>query len=112
MCVHGAVGYHSANAGGRDVDLLRRWSVNVRINILAFDTATNACSAALQVDGKIYSRHEIAPQQHAKLILPMIQDLLSEAKINLSDLTVIAFGCGPGSFMGVRLATATARLGR
>ncbi|OGT44589.1 MAG: tRNA (adenosine(37)-N6)-threonylcarbamoyltransferase complex dimerization subunit type 1 TsaB [Gammaproteobacteria bacterium RIFCSPHIGHO2_12_FULL_38_11] len=79
------------------------------MNILAFDTATNACSAALQVDGKIYSRHEIAPQQHAKLILPMIQDLLSEAKINLSDLTVIAFGCGPGSFMGVRLATATAQ---
>lgn len=78
-------------------------------NILAFDTATNACTVALQVGAKVYARHEIAPSQHAKLLLPLINDLLSEAKINLSDLNAVAFGCGPGSFMGVRLATATAQ---
>ncbi|MCX7120981.1 MAG: tRNA (adenosine(37)-N6)-threonylcarbamoyltransferase complex dimerization subunit type 1 TsaB [Gammaproteobacteria bacterium] len=79
------------------------------LSILTFDTATNACTVALQVGDRLYSRHEIAPQQHAKLILPMIQAVLAEAQINLSDLTAIGFGCGPGSFMGVRLATATAQ---
>src|SRR3990167_5173497 len=79
------------------------------MNILSFDTATDACSAALLVGDNVFSRFEIAPRQHAKLLLPMIQDLLQEAKINLSDIDVIAFGCGPGSFMGVRLATGIAQ---
>src|SRR3989338_3796333 len=79
------------------------------MNILAFDTATDACSAALLAGESVFSRFEIAPRQHAKLLLPMIQDLLQQAKIELSDLNVIAFGCGPGSFMGVRLATGMAQ---
>lgn len=79
------------------------------MNILTFDTATEACSVALQCGDVVYSRHEIAPQQHAKLLLPMIQALILEAKIKLSDLNAIGFGCGPGSFMGVRLATGTAQ---
>lgn len=79
------------------------------MNILTFDTATEACSVALQCGDTVYFRHEIAPQQHAKLLLPMIQSLILEAKMKLSDLTVIGFGCGPGSFMGVRLATAMAQ---
>lgn len=79
------------------------------MNILAFDTATNACSAALYVSGQVFSRFEIAPRLHSSLLLPMIQALLSQAKINLSDLQAIAFGCGPGSFMGVRLATGMAQ---
>lgn len=79
------------------------------MNFLTFDTATEACTVALQSNDVIYYRHEIAPQQHAKLILPMIQALILEAKIKLSDLHAIGFGCGPGSFMGVRLATAMAQ---
>lgn len=79
------------------------------MNILSFDTATDACSAALLVGDNVFSRFEIAPRQHAKLLLPMIQDLIHEAKINLSNIDVIAFGCGPGSFMGVRLATGIAQ---
>ena len=79
------------------------------MNILAFDTATNACSVALKIGDRIFSRHVIAPQQQAKLILPMIQDLLCEAKVEVTDLNAIALGCGPGSFMGVRLAMATAQ---
>jgi len=78
-------------------------------NILAFDTSTDACTAALQVGDKIYSRHEIAPRKHAQLLLSMIQELLSEANIKLSDLDAIAFGNGPGSFMGVRFATGIAQ---
>ena len=79
------------------------------MNILTFETATAACSVALQCGNTIYTRHEIAPQQHAKLLLPMIQALILEAKINLTDLNVIGFGYGPGSFMGVRLATGMAQ---
>lgn len=82
---------------------------NFIMNILSFDTATDACSAALLVREKVFSRLDIAPRQHAKLLLPMIQDLLQQATIQLSDLNAIAFGCGPGSFMGVRLATGMAQ---
>lgn len=77
--------------------------------ILSFDTATDACSVALQVGETILSAHHIAPRLHAQIILPMIQDVLSQANITLSELQVIAFGCGPGSFMGVRLATGIAQ---
>lgn len=78
-------------------------------NILAFDTATNACSVALQVGDKLFSQHKIVPREHARLLLPMIQAVLDEANLDLNALNAIAFGCGPGSFMGVRLATATAQ---
>lgn len=79
------------------------------MNILTFDTATEACTVALQCGDVVFYRHEIAPQQHAKLLLPLIQSLIDEANIRLSDLTAIGFGCGPGSFMGVRLATGMAQ---
>lgn len=79
------------------------------MNILTFDTATEACSVALQCGDAIYCRHEIAPQKHASLLLPLIQSIILEANITLKELNAIGFGCGPGSFMGVRLATATAQ---
>ncbi len=79
------------------------------MNILTFDTATEACSVALQCGNAVYYRHEIAPQKHASLLLPLIQSLITEANIKLSDLNTIGFGCGPGSFMGVRLATGMAQ---
>lgn len=79
------------------------------VTILSFDTATEACSVALSVGEKIFSRFEIAPRQHAALLLPMIQSILTEAQITLKDINAIAFGFGPGSFMGVRLATGMAQ---
>lgn len=79
------------------------------MNVLTFDTATNACSVALFANNITFSRHEIAPRMHASLLLPMIQSLLTEAKIKLSALNAIAFGCGPGSFMGIRLAAGMAQ---
>lgn len=72
--------------------------------ILAVETATTACSAALAIDGDIEERYALAPRQHATLILPMIESLLVEAGIAAGDLDVIAFGRGPGSFTGVRIA--------
>lgn len=76
--------------------------------ILAIETSTNACSAALLHQDKIVERFEIAPREHANLILPMCESLLSEAGISFAQLSAIAFGRGPGSFTGVRMACATA----
>jgi tRNA threonylcarbamoyladenosine biosynthesis protein TsaB len=75
------------------------------MKILALDTATEACSAALYIDGDIQERFEIAPRVHTKLLLPMIDSLMAEAELRPQQLDTIAFGCGPGSFTGVRIAT-------
>ena len=79
------------------------------MNLLAFDTSTHMCSVALQVNGKVYLREEVAPRRHTELILPMIQDVFRQAGCQLSDCDAIAFGQGPGSFMGVRFAASVAQ---
>ena len=79
------------------------------MKLLALDTATEACSAALFIDGNIISRYEVAPRRHTELILPMIDQLLAEAETRLAQLDAIAFGCGPGAFTGVRIATGIAQ---
>ena len=79
------------------------------MNLIAFDTSTHMCSVDLHVNGKEYLREEVAPMRHTELILPMIQDLLKQAGCQLSDCDAIAFGQGPGSFMGVRFAASIAQ---
>ena len=71
--------------------------------LLALDTSTEACSVALQLGSEILTLDEVCPQQHSKRILPMVQQLLSEAGISLAQLDGIVFGRGPGSFTGVRI---------
>jgi tRNA threonylcarbamoyladenosine biosynthesis protein TsaB len=74
------------------------------LRILAIETATAACSAALYIDGEISERQALAPREHALLILPMIDELLAEAGVPVGALDAIAYGRGPGSFTGVRIA--------
>lgn len=74
------------------------------MKILALDTATENCSAALLIDGSVRTREVELARGHAERILPMIDDLFFEVGIALDDLDAIAFGRGPGSFTGVRLA--------
>ena len=75
------------------------------MNLLIIDTATEACSVALQVNGQRYQQFDICPQQHSQRILPMIDGLLKEASTSLGQLDYLGFGRGPGSFTGVRIAT-------
>jgi tRNA threonylcarbamoyladenosine biosynthesis protein TsaB len=84
------------------------------VNILAFDTSTSACSAALYYEkspspGVTLSSHEIAPRQHTSMILPMIQSLLDQAGLTMANMQAIAFGAGPGSLTGIRIATSLAQ---
>ena len=79
------------------------------MKLLALDTATEACSAALYIDGEITQKYEIAPRKHSSLLLPMVDTLIKDAGISKTDLDAIAFGRGPGSFMGVRIATGVAQ---
>jgi len=79
------------------------------MKLLAFETATEACSVALYVDGQVTERFEIAPRRHAELSLPWAEALLAEAGVARSQLDAIALGRGPGAFTGVRLAIAIAQ---
>ena len=79
------------------------------MKLLAIETATNACSCALALGGELAQRSCIAPRRHAELVLGMIAQLLDHADVSLTDLDAIAFGRGPGSFTGVRIATAVAQ---
>jgi tRNA threonylcarbamoyladenosine biosynthesis protein TsaB len=79
------------------------------MKLLAFETATEACSVALWIDGDVRERFEIAPRRHAELSLPWAEQLLAEAGIAKSQLDAIAVGRGPGAFTGVRLAIALAQ---
>ena len=74
------------------------------MKILALDTSTEYCSAALWVDGDADVRETRAGQSHSDLILGMIDALLKSGNLRLRDLDGIAFGEGPGSFTGLRIA--------
>ncbi|KYN81921.1 tRNA threonylcarbamoyladenosine biosynthesis protein TsaB [Vibrio cidicii] len=77
--------------------------------ILAIDTATENCSVALLVGEQVFSRSEVAPRDHTKKVLPMVDEVLQEAGLTLHDLDALAFGRGPGSFTGVRIGIGIAQ---
>ena len=79
------------------------------IKILAFDTATDGCSVAIYCDGNIHSLFQLILKAHTRLLLPMIDSLLKSTDLKLNDFDAFAFGRGPGSFTGVRIATSVAQ---
>ncbi|WP_372964753.1 tRNA (adenosine(37)-N6)-threonylcarbamoyltransferase complex dimerization subunit type 1 TsaB [Marinobacter sp.] len=75
------------------------------MKLLALDTSSEGCSAALWLDGQITERFELAPRGHTRLLMPMVRELLAEQGLTPSDLDALAFARGPGSFTGLRIAT-------
>jgi tRNA threonylcarbamoyladenosine biosynthesis protein TsaB len=74
------------------------------LKLLAVETSTDACSAALFIDGAISEKFALAPREHTKLILPMIDQLMADAQLIPQQLDAIGLSRGPGSFTGVRIA--------
>ena len=72
--------------------------------ILAIDTATDACSVALYRDGQYTELHEVIPRQHSQRLMPMLQALLPSGDLRGQGIDAIAYGSGPGSFTGLRIA--------
>lgn len=79
------------------------------MNVLALDTATEACSAALLLGDRLVHRYEVLGRGHAERLLPMVDEILAEAATTLGALDAIAFGRGPGAFTGVRIAISLAQ---
>ena len=74
------------------------------MKILALDTSTEYCSVALSIDGEAEFRGGRAGQTHSELVLRMVDELLRAGAVSLHDLDGIAYGEGPGSFTGLRIA--------
>lgn len=79
------------------------------MKLLAFDTSTEACSCALYLDGEVDERFIVAQKKHTALILPMADELLAAAELKPNQLDGLAFGRGPGSFTGLRIASGVAQ---
>lgn len=79
------------------------------LTLLAIDTATEVCSVALLVEDRLTEKVETVGQRHSARVLPMIDEVLKSASTRLSDVDVIAFGAGPGSFTGLRIACGVAQ---
>lgn len=77
--------------------------------MLAIETASEACSVALYLEGGLITRWQHAPRAHADLVLQFVDEVLSEGRVTLRELDGIAFSAGPGAFTGVRIATACAQ---
>lgn len=79
------------------------------MRVLAIETSTEYCSVALKQGDEILSHSELAGQKHSEILLARIGSLLEGAGYRLKDLDGIAFGAGPGSFTGVRIAASVAQ---
>ncbi|QSX32141.1 tRNA (adenosine(37)-N6)-threonylcarbamoyltransferase complex dimerization subunit type 1 TsaB [Shewanella avicenniae] len=73
--------------------------------ILALDTCTELCSAALQTAAGSWHESANAPREHSQRLLPMVQSLLTQAEIGMENIGLLAYGRGPGSFTGIRICT-------
>ncbi len=87
----------------------RRSGKLVVVKILAFDTSTAWLSVAVQDGTRLVERDEHVGNAHSSRLLPLVDELLAEAGLALTDLDAIAFGAGPGSFTGVRIACSVAQ---
>ena len=79
------------------------------MKLLALDTSTERATVALAIGDDVYSAEQGSLRQHAQLLLPMIDNLLTQASTQLNQLDGVVFGRGPGSFTGLRIACSIAK---
>lgn len=79
------------------------------MNLLAIETSSDACSVALQQDGRIDERHTVKPREHTRILIPMIEELLRANNSGVEELDGIVLGNGPGSFIGMRIGASVAQ---
>lgn len=79
------------------------------MNILALDTCTEMCSAAVQKNGDLFEQTTLTQRGHSDIVLGMIEAVLEQAGISLKQVDLLAFGRGPGSFTGVRIGVGVAQ---
>lgn len=73
------------------------------VKLLALDTTSDACSVAVLCGDEIKEQFVLTKNEHSKLLLTMVDELMAEAGITATQLDAIAFGRGPGSFTGIRI---------
>ena len=78
-------------------------------SLLAFDTATEYCSVALETEEGIVERTEKLGNAHSESLLPWIDEMVKKAGLQLKDIEGIIFSAGPGSFTGLRIACGVAQ---
>jgi len=79
------------------------------VKLLALDTTQEYCSVALTIDDELIYREALASRSHTELILPQVEEVMAEAGLQLNQLDALAFGRGPGSFTGLRIAAGVAQ---
>lgn len=79
------------------------------MTLLAIDTSTERASVALAVGDVVFHDEKHNVREHAMSLLPMVEGLLAAASLSLSQLDGIVFGCGPGSFTGLRITSSIAK---
>ena len=79
------------------------------VNLVALETSTEYCSLAVSRGEQVYGRSFHAGQRHSELALPVLRELLAEAGLDMQSVDGIAYGAGPGSFTGLRIACGIAQ---
>ncbi len=79
------------------------------MKLLALDTATEACSVALDVDGRRLHQFRLAGREHSRVLPSMVQAIMAQAGLSMTQLDALVCGIGPGSFAGVRIGVAYAK---
>lgn len=79
------------------------------MKLLAIDTSTELASVALMVGEELTCEEQGSQKTHAQLLLPMIDKLMVHSGLQMNQLDGIIFGCGPGSFTGLRIACSIAK---